>query len=146
MRKIILRFVRLFSLKHDHDDHMTANTAFEHDEINSTDFFFFFLFFFSPMETLIAFSYKTITFFFFFFTKRSGLSIASNVARRKIDAPSSRHPSIANIFAESWHFPIVFPYLSLLYLTSGKLDRPSNERNKNSVRQGKKLKFYGQRS
>lgn len=135
--------MRLFSLKHDHDDH-TANAAFEHDEINSTDFFFFFLFFFSPMETPIL--VQNYYFFFFFFTKRSGLSIASNVARRKIDAPSSRHPSIANIFAESWHFPIVFPYLSLLYLTSGKLDRPSNERNKNSVRQGKKLKFYGQRS
>lgn len=137
--------MRLFSLKHDHDDH-TANTAFEHDEINSTDFFFFFLFFFSPMETPIAFSYKTITFFFSFLLNDPVYLLL----RTWLDERSTPHllanPSIANIFAESWHFPIVFPYLSLLYLTSGKLDRPSNERNKNSVRQGKKLKFYGQRS
>lgn len=135
--------MRLFSLKHDHDDH-TANTAFEHDEINSTDFFFFFLFFFSPMETPIAFSYKTITFFFSFLLNDPVYLLL----RTWLDERSTPH--LLAIQASRIFLPNrgTFPssYLSLLYLTSGKLDRPSNERNKNSVRQGKKLKFYGQRS
>ena len=80
------------------------------------------------METPIAFSYKTITsfffsFLFFFFTT---IRFFYCFRKRKIDASSLLSLHRDYIFAESWALSHrLIPYV----LTSGKLDRPSNERN-----------------
>ena len=98
----------------------------QHDEINSIDFFSPFSSSNGNTHCILVQNYHFFFFFLFFFSflQRSGFSIAFESER---STPHLFSLSIAIIiFAESWAFSHrLIPYV----LTSGKLDRPSNERN-----------------